>query len=59
MGGKRKDERRMGMHGEARESMKEAWGCMGGNGGKGKHKRRMGKHDRRMGMHGRRWDQKI
>ena len=49
----------MGMHGEARESMKEAWGCMGGNGGKGKHKRRMGKHDRRMGMHGRRWDQKI
>ena len=33
------------MHGdawEARESMIDAWGCMGGK----------GKHDRRMGMHG-------
>ena len=29
MGGKEKHERRMGMHGEARESMKDAWGGMG------------------------------
>ena len=33
----------MGMHGEARESMIDAWGCMGGK----------EKHDRCMGMHGR------
>ena len=38
-----------GCMGEAWESMIDAWGCMGGK----------GKHDRRMGMHGRRWDQKI
>ena len=52
---------------EARESMIDAWGCMGG---KGKHDRRMGmhgrmggkgKHDRReaWGCMGRRWDQKM
>ena len=45
----------MGMHGEARESMIDAWGCMGMHwdawgcmGGKGKH-------DRRMEMHGDAW----
>ena len=41
MGGKGKHDRRMGMHGEARESMIDACGGMGG---KGKHKRRMGMH---------------
>ena len=56
----------MGMHGEARESMIDAWGCMGG---KEKHDRRMEMHGDAwgyMGIHGdawggmgRRWDQKI
>ena len=46
----------MGMHGEARESMIDAWGCMGG---KGKHDRRMGMHGHAWGGMGRRWDQKI
>ena len=56
----------MGMHGEARESMIDALGCMGG---KGKHDRRIGMHGDAWGCVGRhgdalvgmgmRWDQKI
>ena len=41
---------------EARESMIDAWACMGG---KGKHDRRMGRHGEALGGMGRRWDQKM